>query len=56
MPIQVDAGDIGVSPLSLIEEGSKISCWVDDNVGNVGEPTLALEIIHHGVTRGSHYV
>ncbi|KAF8335284.1 hypothetical protein F5887DRAFT_989331 [Amanita rubescens] len=69
IPIQVGAGDIGVyylkEPLSLIGEGSEISCWVDDNVGgartimnaaNVGEPTSALEIIDHGVTRGSHYV
>ena len=52
-------------PLSLIGEGSEISCWVDDNVGgartimnaaNVGEATSALEIIDHGVTRGSHFV
>ncbi len=26
------------------------------NAANVGEPTSALEIIDHGVTRGSHYV
>ncbi|KAF8326453.1 hypothetical protein F5887DRAFT_1014635 [Amanita rubescens] len=55
IPIQVGAGDIGVyylkEPLSLIGEGSEISCWVDDNVGgartimnaaNVGEPTCLL--------------
>ena len=69
IPIQVGAGDIGVhylkEPLSLIGEGNEILCWVDDNVGgvrtimnaaNVGEATSALEIIDHGVTRGSRYV
>ncbi|KAJ3501251.1 hypothetical protein NLJ89_g9424 [Agrocybe chaxingu] len=69
IPIQVGAGDIGIyyvkEPVSQVEEGSAVECWVDDNYGgakiienaaDVGEPTPALEIIDHYVSRGSHYV
>ncbi|KAK2463361.1 hypothetical protein APHAL10511_004672 [Amanita phalloides] len=69
IPVQVGAGDIGVyylkEPISQIGEGSGISCWVDDNIpgartienaANIGEARPALEVIDHGVTRGSHFV
>jgi len=65
----VGAGDIGIyylrEPVSKIGEGSSIECWVDDNYGgakvienaaDVLEPTPALRIIDHFVTRGSHFV
>jgi hypothetical protein len=69
MPIQVGAGDIGIhylkEPVSVVGEGSAVECWVDDNYGgakvienaaDVGEPTSALQIIDHFVSRGSHFV
>ncbi|PPQ85554.1 hypothetical protein CVT25_006724 [Psilocybe cyanescens] len=69
IPIQVGAGDIGVyylrEPARDVGEGSSVECWVDDNyggakvienAGDVGEPTPALYIIDHYVSRGSHFV
>ncbi|OCH90489.1 hypothetical protein OBBRIDRAFT_730676 [Obba rivulosa] len=67
--IQVGAGDIGVyylkEPSGQVGLGSAVECWVDDNYAGavlienaapVGEPTPALEMIDHRVSRGSHYV
>ncbi|OBZ76760.1 hypothetical protein A0H81_03348 [Grifola frondosa] len=67
--VQVGAGDIGVyyvrEPSSIVGLGSAVECWVDDNYGGavlienaagIGEPTPALEMIDHRVSRGTHYV
>ncbi|KAF8909785.1 CAP64-like protein [Gymnopilus junonius] len=69
IPMQVGAGDIGIyylkEPVAQVGEGSSVECWVDDNHGGaklienaaqVGEPTAALQIIDHYVSRGSHFV
>jgi len=69
VPIQAGAGDIGIyylrEPVSKIGEGSSVECWVDDNyagakvienAADVGEPTPALRVIDHFVSRGSHFI
>ncbi|KIJ16490.1 hypothetical protein PAXINDRAFT_168599 [Paxillus involutus ATCC 200175] len=69
VPIKVGSGDVGIyyikEPISEVEEGSQIECWVDDNfggaviienAGDVSSPVPTLEMIDHSVARGNHYV